>query len=53
MFNCFVVIFAGSPFAYFRTESAAENSVALFITHFNNDEKSYKIEGRYIEGIGF
>jgi hypothetical protein len=53
MFNCYAIIFCGSPFAYFKTEAAAYNSVALFISQFHNDKESYKVEGKFIAGIEF
>jgi hypothetical protein len=51
MFNCYVIIFAGSEFSYLKTEVAAENTVKLYMKAFNNEATSYRIEGRFIEGI--
>lgn len=52
MFNCYVVILANAPFAYFKTEIAADNFIVLFNSR-TNSPSNMKVEGRFIEGISF
>ena len=52
MFNCYAVIFGGSPFAYFKTEIAADNFVTLF-NSMRSSPANMKVEGCYIPNIAF
>ena len=47
MFNCYAVVFAGSDFCYFKTETAAENFITMW-SSFRTPSNNMKVEGRYI-----
>ena len=49
MFNCYVVQLAGRPFAYFKTEQAAENFCALMDAN-TTVPSPWNIWGDYIPG---
>lgn len=50
MYNCFCVKLNGHPFAYFKTEQAAENFVTM-VNRANFPAFAMPIFGAYIEGI--
>lgn len=57
MFNCYAVVFAGSDFCYFKTETAAENFIILWnevrtpTAIVRSPTKGMRVEGRYIPGV--
>ena len=53
MKNCYVVFWAGKQFAIFKTMVAAENTVELLRKFTNSKEEAFRIEGRFIENVGF
>lgn len=52
MFNCFAIIWAGSPIAYFKTQAAADNFINM-MNERTNVKHNMTVEGRYIENIAF
>lgn len=52
MFNCFVVYCNGRQLAIFRTETAAQNFLIMYLPH-GHEGKEYSIEGKYIANVGF
>lgn len=47
MYNCYAVVFAGSDFCYFKTETAADNFIIMW-NSLRSPSSSMKVEGRYI-----
>lgn len=52
MYNCYCIILAGRPFAYFKTEMACENFMRV-MNERTSKPYEFTIEGKYVEGIDF